>query len=423
MLSLRSFSGACAQQYTFSAVLSQSRLTHHSLTCNRFTSKLTSTSTHTGSLIWRLARFLSSRVADSNVKSEPMKLSNASMKKKLFLVYKLPNELATPTDLSGKGRPTVFERLKQIGLHLRASGAYQNIGSETENPTVSTENGSYVDSYYPAGLLDYRSEGLMFITNDGKISNWLDGGNIIVPEVLEGCYSIRKYLHSGSTVNLPKAYITHLRQPIPEHLLHSLMKGIVYEGKPYPPVVVQPMFDESLLNNEGGNRKKNIKRFQYRVVVPTGQPSVSIVRKVLTYLGYPPVRFVRMSYGPFVLGTLPPGSALEIKIPSWLRKCSDESAEKSNFVSPLPSRNLLPSGPLDETEKHVESVLFGELRKQATTQSLGKEEIIFNPQKRLTLNEKVSLGNQKTSRNVSDARKKPVHRNAQRKPKPTGFSV
>jgi len=80
---------------------------------------------------------------------------------RIWLFHK-PQEMVT-THYDPQGRITVFDRLKQIGLHI---------------PHVIS-----------VGRLDYLSEGLMMITNDGELARALEMPNYSV----ERAYRVRVF--------------------------------------------------------------------------------------------------------------------------------------------------------------------------------------------------------------------------------------
>ena len=134
----------------------------------------------------------------------------------------------------------------------------------------------------PIGRLDYSSEGLLLLTNDGALKRRLE---------LPSTGWVRRYrvrLHG-----LPS-----------EPALRELAKGITVDGVRYGPI--QARVDRvqgsnawlTLSLREGKNRE---------------------VRNVMRHLGHEVTRLIRTAYGPFQLGVLPPRAVDEVS-PKVLRE-------------------------------------------------------------------------------------------------------
>lgn len=125
------------------------------------------------------------------------------------------------------------------------------------------------------GRLDLNSEGLLLLTNDGALARRLE---------LPANAWVRRY--RARVFGHPNA-----------ESLAALAKGITIEGVRYGPV--EAALDRqqganawiTLALNEGKNRE---------------------VRRVLEHLGYTVGRLIRVSYGPFQLGTLERGKMDEV---------------------------------------------------------------------------------------------------------------
>lgn len=165
-------------------------------------------------------------------------------KTRLWLYHK-PRGLMT-THRDPQGRPTVFEKLPK------------------ELPRVIS-----------VGRLDYNSEGLLLLTNDGGLARRLE---------LPSTGWLRRYrvrVHGHPT----------------DETLAQLQQGITIEGVAYGAIearVERAQGDNTWLIvalREGKNRE---------------------VRKVMEHLGHQVSRLIRVAYGPFQLGSLPPDGVKEI---------------------------------------------------------------------------------------------------------------
>ena len=126
------------------------------------------------------------------------------------------------------------------------------------------------------GRLDFDSEGLLLLTNDGELSRYLE-----LP-----------------TTGWVRRYRVRVYGELKEKDLKALANGVTVDGVRYGPVEVT--IDKASRTNswltvgirEGKNRE---------------------IRKVMEHLGLTVSRLLRVSYGPFQLGDLEPGQAAEIK--------------------------------------------------------------------------------------------------------------
>ncbi|MCR9174527.1 MAG: pseudouridine synthase [Alphaproteobacteria bacterium] len=126
------------------------------------------------------------------------------------------------------------------------------------------------------GRLDFDSEGLLLLTNDGELSRYLE-----LP-----------------TTGWVRRYRVRVYGELKEKELKALANGVTVDGVRYGPVEVT--IDKASRTNswltvgirEGKNRE---------------------IRKVMEHIGLTVSRLLRVSYGPFQLGDLEPGQAAEIK--------------------------------------------------------------------------------------------------------------
>lgn len=148
--------------------------------------------------------------------------------------------------------------------------------------TVMDRFSDYPVRLFPVGRLDYDSEGLILLTNDGDMMNHV--------------------LHPSHEV--VKVYLTKVSNHLTAEELYSLRKGVLLDGKLTSPagvrVVRENTFDTVLLISihEGRNRQ---------------------VRRMINAVGHQVVHLKRVEFGPVKLGSLPAGM--------W-RKLTGEEIEK-----------------------------------------------------------------------------------------------
>lgn len=135
----------------------------------------------------------------------------------------------------------------------------------------SFENIRYV------GRLDYLSEGLLLLTNDGPLVRHLE-----LP------------IH-----RIPRVYYVRVYGNVNENIVKVLAAGMTIDGTQYQGIQAEVEASEGrntwlkLTLTEGKNRE---------------------IRNIMTYLGYKVNRLVRIGYGPFALDDLNKGEYKELSI-------------------------------------------------------------------------------------------------------------
>jgi 23S rRNA pseudouridine2457 synthase len=162
-----------------------------------------------------------------------------------------------------------------------------NAGSERE--TLSTY--IPVPGVYPAGRLDRDSEGLLLLTDDGRLQ----------ARIAEPRYK------------LPKTYLVQVEGEIGEEALCALRKGIVLKDGMTRPARVEMIPPPDLWPRDPPVR--------YRKSVPDSWLSLSItegrnrqVRRMTAAVGLPTLRLVRWRIGDWSLDGIGPGEWREIAV-------------------------------------------------------------------------------------------------------------
>lgn len=142
------------------------------------------------------------------------------------------------------------------------------------------------------GRLDFNSEGLMLITNQGILSRYFESPEKQFLRV----YRIRVF-------GCPSV-----------EMLEDLQKGVSLEGIHYSPfkILEYPVKNASnvwltLGLTEGKNRE---------------------IRRIFEHFGYPVSRLIRVSYGPFQLGSLKSGELQEMSLPFFQKYIDAPTWEK-----------------------------------------------------------------------------------------------
>jgi 23S rRNA pseudouridine2605 synthase len=163
---------------------------------------------------------------------------------RLFRFYKPPGTLTAARD--PKGRPTIYDALPPGGPRLM-----------------------------PVGRLDYMTEGLLLLTNDGELKRQLE-------------------LPSTGVV---RHYRARAFGEVSQAQLEALAEGVTIEGVRY------------------GSINANLERRTGRncwIEMSLTEGKNREVRRVLAYLGLQVSRLIRTAYGPFSLEGLEPTQIAEV---------------------------------------------------------------------------------------------------------------
>jgi len=156
-----------------------------------------------------------------------------------YLFYKPRNVITSLSD--PRGRPTVADYIRKIRHRV-----------------------------VPVGRLDFKSEGLLFLTNDGDLTHFI--------------ISVRN--------RVPKTYTVKLTGNINQSDLdHIIQKGIFIENRKVIPLALRKL-----------NDRKNC-----RVLIKINEGKKHIVRNIFKYSGYTVRQLKRTEIGTFKLGSLKPG--------------------------------------------------------------------------------------------------------------------
>ena len=174
------------------------------------------------------------------------------------------------------------ETEKHYLAYNKPVGEVTTVSEPEGRATVMDRFRDYPVRLFPVGRLDYDSEGLLLLTNDGDLMN--------------------KVLHPSFEIQ--KSYLTKVSNNVSDQEIRMLRKGVIIDGKLTSPAEVRLIrhdtFSTDLLItiHEGRNRQ---------------------VRKMIEAVGHQVVRLKRVRFGPVQLGDLPSGM--------W-RKLTDEEIQK-----------------------------------------------------------------------------------------------
>ena len=178
-------------------------------------------------------------------------------------------------DIRVDGQPIPQAELPRMWRYHKPRGVVTTNKDPQGRPTVFEALPKTLPRVMSVGRLDFNSEGLLLLTNDGELARKLE----LPATALTRRYRVRVF-----------------GRPDPG-ALERLMRGVTVEGQHYGPIKAElerEQGDNSWLSvalREGKNRE---------------------VRKVLLHLGMQVNRLIRVSYGPFQLGDLKIGAVDEL---------------------------------------------------------------------------------------------------------------
>jgi 23S rRNA pseudouridine2605 synthase len=185
--------------------------------------------------------------------------------------FKVPEGARITVD----GKPVKEPERARLWRYHKPKGLVTTHKDEKGRPTVFDNLPPGLPRVISVGRLDYNSEGLLLLTNDGELARRLE---------LPAHGWLRRYR-------------VRVFGKLMQEDLDQLAKGIEIAGVKYGPV------EAKLDRRQGGNAWATI-------ALKEGKNRE--VRRVLEALGLKVNRLIRIGYGPFELGTLAPGEVEEV---------------------------------------------------------------------------------------------------------------
>jgi 23S rRNA pseudouridine2605 synthase len=206
------------------------------------------------------------------------------------------------------GKPLPGRERTRLFLYHKPRGLVTTNRDERGRPTIFGALPKHLPRLVSIGRLDLNSEGLLLLTNDGGLARLLE-----LPDT-----------------GWLRRYRVRANGRVTQDALDRLARGITVEGIEYGPI--QAKLDREQGANvwltmglrEGKNRE---------------------VRNVLRALGLSVNRLIRVSYGPFQLGELPPAAVEEVKT-RVLQEQIGEKIERlsgADFSAPLRAQEEAPT--------------------------------------------------------------------------------
>ncbi|MGC6516697.1 MAG: pseudouridine synthase [Candidatus Puniceispirillaceae bacterium] len=201
--------------------------------------------------------------------------------------------------IDGKRLPQAEE--SRLWRYYKPRGLIVSANDEKGRDTIFDNLPDHMPRVISVGRLDYDSEGLLLLTNDGAVARHLE-----LP-----------------ATGWSRRYKVRVQGRVDEDKLASLANGITIDGVRYGEVIAE--LETQMTSNawliisirEGKNRE---------------------VRRIMEHLGYRVSRLIRLSYGPFQLGRLEKGQIEEVRrnVLKEQLGAEDSKSAMAGLEGPLP---------------------------------------------------------------------------------------
>jgi len=173
--------------------------------------------------------------------------------------------------------------MKQLILFNKPYGVLSQFTHPNQDKTLA--DFIQLPGFYPAGRLDKKSEGLLLLTNNGRLQHQL----------------------SHPRFNKKKYYWVQVEGIPEESDLKPLKQGLVYDHIQYLPASAKRIKEPALWERIPPIRKRNTIPTSWLEIILT-EGKYHQVRKMTAAIGFPTLRLVRHRIGPWKIGSLQPGA-------------------------------------------------------------------------------------------------------------------
>lgn len=190
-----------------------------------------------------------------------------------------------------------------------------------------------IPKFYPAGRLDLESEGLLLLTNDGKLQ----------AQITEPRYK------------LEKTYWAQVEGDITENAILSLQQGVVLKDGLSKPAKVKKLRESPL--------PIRIPPIRFRANIPTSWLEISItegrnrqVRRMTANVGFPTLRLFRNQIGPWSIENIQIGQykSIQVALPGGEETQAKRSDLRKHTSRTIKSRTFKPRTFKSRTPKSKE---------------------------------------------------------------------
>jgi 23S rRNA pseudouridine2605 synthase len=165
---------------------------------------------------------------------------------------------------------------KSYFIFNKPVGIVSTLADPQQRTTITSFITRIKERVYPVGRLDYNSDGLMLLTNDGDLANFI----------------------ISAKNQVPKTYLLKIKGDLSEATQKKLEKGVFLEGERLKPFVIEPV----KMTSSGNSWLK--------VTISEGKKH--ILRDAFKYSGHPVEKLRRIAIGNITLKNLPLGEWREL---------------------------------------------------------------------------------------------------------------
>jgi len=174
---------------------------------------------------------------------------------------------------------------RMLYLALNKPRGYVTTRSDPEKrPTVMDLIKKLKENVYPVGRLDFQSEGLLLLTNDGDLANRL----------------------MSSAAAIMKTYWVKVKGQPQVKDIEKLRRGVSLDGRRTLPALVRLLRTTTAPKEERIGREASANAW-YEVAISEGRQNQ--IRRMFDLIGHPVQKLKRVQIGPIALGKLPLGHA------------------------------------------------------------------------------------------------------------------
>lgn len=205
---------------------------------------------------------------------------------------KIVNELGSKYD-AGKckievdGKPLAAEE-KMYYIFNKPKGVVTTMKDEHGRKCIADFVSDLPVRVYPVGRLDFNTEGLLLLTNDGELAQAL--------------------MHPSHEVG--KTYVARVEGIVPREKLEQLAKGVQLEDGMTAPAKVK-------LRSSDPGRKQTV----FELTIHEGRNRQ--VRRMCDAIGHPVVELQRVKEGPLALNNLARGKMRELTVNELVALCRE----------------------------------------------------------------------------------------------------
>ncbi len=174
------------------------------------------------------------------------------------------------------GSPLAAREPPRLWRYCKPKGRVSTHKDPEGRPTVFEALPEHLPRLISVGRLDFNTEGLLLLTNDGDLA---------------------RHLELPST-GWSRRYRVRAYGQVSDAQLEALADGITIDGMKFGPV------EASLEREQGDN---------VWITLSIREGKNREVRRIMEHLGLTVNRLIRISFGPFILGELEPGQIEEVK--------------------------------------------------------------------------------------------------------------